>query len=199
MKHIKLYEQFVNEEAKPEILVKLFKELAKAKNVEKVIWGYDKSEEFPHVVHFVSGLESQADRHEGEMEEFSFYLNDDGQTILGIYDLSGYDQELKTVKDAVNWCRANEKQLSEKFINEGHYSSSDIKKLKALADKVSDEINDDYADQFDRKSSGLDADDYSPEAMLDYIKEWGEGNNMTAAEVIDEFDWKHLESELGLR
>jgi hypothetical protein len=44
------------------------------------------------------------------MEEFSFYLNDDGQTILGIYDLSGYDQELKTVKDAVNWCRANEKQ-----------------------------------------------------------------------------------------
>mgnify|MGYP000595253411 CR=1 FL=1 len=83
MKHIKLYEDFVNEEAKPEILVKLFKELAKAKNVEKVIWGYDKSEEFPHIVHFASGLESQADRHEGEMEEFSFYLNDDGQTILG--------------------------------------------------------------------------------------------------------------------
>jgi hypothetical protein len=110
MKHIKLYEQFVNEEAKPEILVKLFKELSKAKNVESVIWGYDKSEEFPHIVQFANGLESQADRHEGEMEEFSFYLNDDGTTILGIYDLSGYDQELATVKDAVNWCRANEKQ-----------------------------------------------------------------------------------------
>ncbi len=110
LKHIKLYEQFVNEEAKPEILVKLFKELAKARNVEKVIWGYDKSEEFPHIVHFASGLESEAPRHEGEMEEFSFYLNDDGKTILGIYDLSGNDQDLKTVKDAVEWCRANEKQ-----------------------------------------------------------------------------------------
>ena len=33
MKHIKLYEDFVNEEAKPEILVKLFKELAKAKGI----------------------------------------------------------------------------------------------------------------------------------------------------------------------
>jgi uncharacterized Rmd1/YagE family protein len=102
MKHIKLYEDFVNEEAKPEILVKLFK--------ESVIWGFDKSEEFPHIVHFKSGLESQADRHEGEMEEFSFYLNDDGKTILSIYDLSGHDQELKTVKDAVEYCRANEKQ-----------------------------------------------------------------------------------------
>ena len=85
MKHIKLYEDFVNEEAKPEILVKLFKELAKAKNVESVIWGLDKSEEFPHIVHFKNGLESQADRHEGEMEEFSFYLNDDGIKTADIH------------------------------------------------------------------------------------------------------------------
>jgi hypothetical protein len=110
MKHVKLFEQFLNEEAKPAILVKLFKELAKAKNVEKIVWGYDGMEEFPHIVHFASGLESEAPRHEGELEEFSFYLNDDGETILGIYDLSGNDQELETVKDAVNWCRANEKQ-----------------------------------------------------------------------------------------
>lgn len=110
MKHIKLYEDFVNEEAKPEILVKLFKELSKAKNIESIAWGFDKSEEFPHIVHFANGLESQADRHKGEMEDFSFYLNDDGKTILGIYDLSGNDQELKTVKDAVEYSRANEKQ-----------------------------------------------------------------------------------------
>ena len=45
-----------------------------------------------------------------EMEEFTFYLNDDGKTILGIYDLSGNDQDLATVKDAVEYCRANEKQ-----------------------------------------------------------------------------------------
>ena len=104
-----IFEASTNE-AKPEILVKLFKELSKAKNVESLIWGFDKSEEFPHIVQFKNGLESQSDYHKGEMEEFSFYLNDDGKTILGIYDLSGYDETLKTVKDAVNWCRANEKQ-----------------------------------------------------------------------------------------
>jgi hypothetical protein len=113
MKHTQLFEDFLNEASRPEkptILVKLFKELGKAKNVERVIWGYDGMEEFPHIVHFVNGLESESDYHKGEMEEFSFYLNDDGETILGIYDLSGYDQELATVKDAVKWCRANEKQ-----------------------------------------------------------------------------------------
>lgn len=111
MKHIKLFESFINEakESKPDILVKLFKELTKANNSHLVAWGYDEDEEFPHVVKFENGLESEAPRHEGDMEAFSFYLNDDGKTILGIYDLSGNDQELKTVKDAIEWCRANEK------------------------------------------------------------------------------------------
>jgi hypothetical protein len=115
MKPIKDYTEFVNESSKttkPDILVKLFKELSKAKNVESVAWGFDNDEEFPHIVHFASGLKSEAPRHEGEMEDFSFYLNDDGKTILGIYDLSGNDQELKTIKDAIEWCRANEKQKS---------------------------------------------------------------------------------------
>ncbi len=113
MKHVPTFENFLNEAsipAKPEILVKLFKELSKAKNVESISWGYDNGEEFPHIVHFASGLKSEAPRHEGEMEAFSFYLNDDGKTILGIYDLSGNDQDLKTVKDAVEYCRANEKK-----------------------------------------------------------------------------------------
>lgn len=111
MKYTKLFEEFVNEVsgAKPAILVKLYNELSKSKNMKSLSWGLDKDEEFPHIVKFTNGLESEADRHEGEMEEFSFYLNDDGETILGIYDLSGYDEELETVKDAVNWCRANEK------------------------------------------------------------------------------------------
>jgi hypothetical protein len=111
MKHTQLFEEFLNEASKPEkpeILVKLFKELSKAKNLEKIGWGYDSDE--GHIVQFANGLESEAPRHEGDMEEFSFYLNDDGETILGIYDLSGYDEELKTPKDAVIWCRANEKK-----------------------------------------------------------------------------------------
>lgn len=113
MKHTKLFEEFLNEASKPEkpeILVKLFKELSKAKNLHLLGWGFDKDEEFPHTINFENGLESEAPRHEGEMEQFTFYLNDDGETILGIYNLSGYDEELKTPKDAVVWCRANEKQ-----------------------------------------------------------------------------------------
>lgn len=112
MKYTQLFEEFINEASspKPEILVKLFKELSKAKNKKSISWGYDEDEEFPHTINFANGLESEAPRHEGEMEEFTFYLNDDGETILGIYDLSGYDEELATVKDAISWCRANEKQ-----------------------------------------------------------------------------------------
>jgi hypothetical protein len=109
MQSVRVNGKLAAKSEKPAILVKLFKELAKAKNVEKVIWGYDDSEEFPHIVHFANGLESESDYHKGELEEFTFYLNDDGKTILGIYDLSGYTQELKTPKDAVEWCRANEK------------------------------------------------------------------------------------------
>lgn len=110
MKHIQLFEEFVNEVsgAKPAILVKLYNELSKAKNKVSLSWEFDGMEEFPHVVKFANGLESEAHRHEGDMEEFSFYLNDDAKTILGIYDLNGYAQELKTVKDAIEWCRANE-------------------------------------------------------------------------------------------
>lgn len=110
MKHIQLFEEFVNEVSgtKPAILVKLYNELSKAKNKESLSWEFDGMEEFPHVVKFTNGLESEAHRHKGDMEEFSFYLNDDAKTILGIYDLNGYSQELKTVKDAIEWCRANE-------------------------------------------------------------------------------------------
>jgi hypothetical protein len=94
--------------AKPAILVKLYNELSKAKNKKSLTWGFDGMEEFPHVVQFENGLESVAHRHEGEMDAYSFYLNDDGKTILGVYDLNGYSEELKTTKDAIEWCRANE-------------------------------------------------------------------------------------------
>ena len=110
MKHIQLFEEFVNEVsgAKPAILVKLYNELSKAKNKVSLSWEFDGMEEFPHIVQFNNGLESIAHRHEGEPDEYSFYLNDDGKTILGVYDLNGYSEELKTVKDAIEWCRANE-------------------------------------------------------------------------------------------
>ena len=44
MKHIKVFEQFIGEAtqpAKPDILVKLFKELSKAKNLNLLLWDYN--------------------------------------------------------------------------------------------------------------------------------------------------------------
>jgi len=43
MKYTQLFEEFVNEasDKKPEILVKLFKELSKAKNKKSISWGFD--------------------------------------------------------------------------------------------------------------------------------------------------------------
>jgi len=86
-------------------------------------------------------------------------------------------------------------KVFEEFVNE-KFSSSDLKKLKKFADDVSYEILDEYEDDFDRKSRNLDPDDYSPEAMFDYIVDWGDG--MTVKEVMDEFDWRTLTWELGL-
>jgi hypothetical protein len=34
--------------------------------------------------------------------------------------------------------------------------------------------------------------------MFDYISEWGEINNMSAEEVMDEFNWNSMTDELGL-
>jgi hypothetical protein len=80
----------------------------------------------------------------------------------------------------------------ESFLNEG-YSSSDINKLKDFAKKVSDEIIADY-----EGDSKFDKEEFSPEAMFDYISDWGQTNNMSAKDVIDEFVWSELTDELGL-
>tara|TARA_B110000285_G_scaffold103398_1_gene117678 strand:+ start:147 stop:398 length:252 start_codon:yes stop_codon:yes gene_type:complete len=79
-------------------------------------------------------------------------------------------------------------KLFEQFINE-KYSSSDIKKLKKFAEKVSDEIFDEYED--------ADEDEYSPESMFNYIEDWGDGDPVK--DVIKDFDWTDIEDELGLR
>ena len=89
-------------------------------------------------------------------------------------------------------------KLFENWINESYYSASDIEKLKEFAAKVSAEITEEYADQFDRRSSGIEEEDYTPEEMFEYISDWGESNEMPASEVIAEFNWEELTQELGL-
>ena len=87
-------------------------------------------------------------------------------------------------------------QLFEQFINE-KYSRAEIKKLKEFAEEVSDEIYSDYYDEFDKEE--LFHDEFTPEEMYDYISNWGEGNDMSAKEVMAEFVWQSMKSELGLR
>lgn len=87
-------------------------------------------------------------------------------------------------------------KLFEEFtskLNEGFYSSSDIKKLKDFAAEVSEEIID--ANDHNKK---FDEDEFSAEEMFNYISEWGEDNDMKATDVIKEFDWRSLTQELGL-
>ena len=87
-------------------------------------------------------------------------------------------------------------QLFEQFINEAKkYSSSDIKKLKDFAEKVSDEILDAYDNEF--HSGKMDFDDYTPEEMFNYIEDWGDGDSVK--NIISDFDWTNIEQELGLR
>lgn len=89
-------------------------------------------------------------------------------------------------------------KLFEQFVNEGRLSSKDQKKLQAFAEQVSDEIMDEYADEFDRRSSDLDAEQFTPDAMLEYLLDHIEFNDMTVDELVDEWNWREMTFELGL-
>lgn len=89
-------------------------------------------------------------------------------------------------------------KLFEQFVGEGRLSSSDQKKLQAFADQVSAEIMDEYADEFDRRSSGLDAEQYTPDAMLEYLLDHIEMNDMSVDELVDDWNWREMTMELGL-
>ena len=52
-----------------------------------------------------------------------------------------------------------------------------------------------YEDDFDR--GRLDKEDFSEDEMYDYIVDWGKGESVKW--IKDNFDWKTLTSELGLR
>jgi hypothetical protein len=100
---------------------------------------------------------------------------------------------MKHIKLFENWAADVNPSHSSRY-----YSAADEKKLRDFAEEVSNEIQEEYVDQFDRKSTGLNAEDYSPEEMFTYIYDWGEGNGMTADEVIADFKWNELTQELGL-
>lgn len=126
-----------------------------------------------------------------------YNLDVEDRTSSG-FSIVGTKEDIEAFIDDYGIILDDEIQVYEAKINEGFYSAADIKKLKEFAKQVSDEIMDAHEDDFDRKSKNINADDYTPEEMFDYISEWGEGNDMSVKEVIAEFDWRSLSQELGL-
>jgi hypothetical protein len=73
---------------------------------------------------------------------------------------------------------------------------TDDLKLRRFAQQVSDEILDEY--DYAVEAGRISASDYSPEEMYDYIKELCSDNDITADEVIADFEWRSITWELGL-
>ena len=96
---------------KPSILVDLYNKLLKAKNLKSLQWGYDEDE--GHYLTFENGLESESDYHKGELESYSFYVDeDDRNKLLVSYDLSGNTANSISINDALKASRANFKEYS---------------------------------------------------------------------------------------
>lgn len=75
---------------------------------------------------------------------------------------------------------------------------SDRVELWKFAKQVSAEILADYAEAFDSPMTSVSRSEFSPDAIYDYLVEWADANELSAEEVIAEFDWRTLLHELGL-
>ena len=73
------------------------------------------------------------------------------------------------------------------------YSSSDMKKLTKFAEEVSDEIID-----ANDNNKGFDEDEFSPDAMTEYLLDFGEMNDMAVDDIINDWNWRENTMELGL-
>ena len=61
--------------------------------------------------------------------------------------------------------------------------------------KFSTEISNDILDNY---GNMINKDDYSPESIFEYLNEWGDINNLSDDEIINEFNWSEMTMELGL-
>ena len=84
----------------------MYNALQKAKNLVSLELGYD---EDGYHINYQSGLESESDNHKGELESYTFYVDEnDTNAIESVYDLSGNSVTSLTVKQALYASRANE-------------------------------------------------------------------------------------------
>jgi hypothetical protein len=112
-------------------LFKLYNELSKAKNIKSLKRGYDEDEGY--FVKYESGLESESDYHKGELESYTFYVDEnDNNAIEAVYDLSGNSVSSLTIKQALNASRANEnvKMSTGGGVGEVIYQDKTIKVIK---------------------------------------------------------------------
>jgi hypothetical protein len=162
MKHIKMFEAFVNEEEKMD-----------AQELANHVWMNWKK---------ITGLSNSKRNEEGHFPDKVMVL------------LKQHGVDYMAFSDAWN----DAAEMNEKFSASSFFTTSELQELRDFAEEVSDEIMRAYEKDFDSKKRGLDEKDYTPEAIFNYISEWGADNDMTVDEIQDEFNWRELTQELGL-
>jgi hypothetical protein len=86
----------------------IYKELKKSANFEKVELVDSKDSSTGKEIYILSKLEAHPDNdlHQGRIDEFAIYY--EGKDLIMVYLVNGYDEEAKTMKDILDFTRANE-------------------------------------------------------------------------------------------
>jgi len=91
------------------------------------------------------------------------------------------------------------------------YTEKELELLKDFTDGIESEIQSDLEESLDRLMRygnkyrdefiefNQEVEEYLEDAdLFEYVKDWGEGNEMSLDEVLKEFDWTYLTQELGI-
>lgn len=78
------------------------------------------------------------------------------------------------------------------------YTTQEQTSLKAFAAQVSESILAAYHLEFEEVGNSLEAEEYTAEAMYEYILDWGHTNGLSAEACMSEFKWNTITAELGL-
>ena len=91
------------------------------------------------------------------------------------------------------------------------YTEKELELLKDFTDGIESEIRDDLEESLDRlmrygnkyRDEFIDfnqeVEEYlEDEDLFEYVKDWGEENDLSLDEVLEEFDWTTLTQELAI-
>ena len=201
MKHIKLFEGFINSSSNDQ--AKKVMKVASPKQ-KKVLNDFQTGTEFLFLMSpslkgeiTVKSIDDALKMMVGEVEGDISQLEPEHAKYA---EKKGWLKDYET-EDSLDEHRLNKLinmkhiKLFEEFsktLNEG-ISSSDQKKLEAFATKMSEEIID-----ANQNNKGFNKDEYSADAMLQYLLELIDINSMTVKEIISDYNWEEYTMELGL-